>query len=101
MRAERTAGPEGPRARGRVRDSTIRTLRELRGGGRGGREGPGVGGSAPRCPGVGPQERLRAQHSRVSTGLGSLQEPPGSCREGRGGARGLAHVRRVWRVAMV
>lgn len=32
---------------------------------------------------------------------GSCWEPPGSCTKGKGGTRGLAHVRRVWRAATV
>lgn len=90
----------GQRARGSVRDSTIPNPQRAEGCGRLGPGGPWCRGQCPhtsRCltqeEGMGPE--------LVSTSLELLLGTPGSCTKGKGGARGLAHVRRVWRAATV
>lgn len=81
--------PRGPAGR---RAAPSGVLREQRG------AGPWRRGSAPHVQASDPR-RARGPSAHASASLGLCREPPGSCR--KGGATGLAHVRRVWRAAAV
>lgn len=87
MGAKETAGPEGQRARASIRDGTIPNPQS------GGLWEVGAGRalvSVAVLPGVRAWDPARARLHQ-----------PGLLQKGEGRARGLAHVRRVWRVAVV
>lgn len=101
MRAEETAGPEGQRARASVRDGTIPNPQRAEGCGRWGPGGPWC---RWQCS---PVSRRGTQGEGTGPALARLHQPgvpartSGLLQKGEGRARGLAHVRRVWRVAVV